>query len=91
MLSAFAGSNPYCQLFVLLADLTPKQQAANVESFEKVWSTVRDRHPDVKLAGLDWQAQAEAINKAADAYCRTRLTPQIQSRLRRSSAIHRRG
>jgi len=43
-------------LHPLLADLTPKQQAANVESFEKVWSTVRDRHPDVKLAGLDWQA-----------------------------------
>ena len=38
-----------------------------------------------------YDTQAEAINKAADAYCRTRLTPQIQSRLRRSSAIHRRG
>jgi C-terminal processing protease CtpA/Prc len=27
-----------------------------MESFESVWQTVRDRHPDPKLNGLDWQA-----------------------------------
>jgi carboxyl-terminal processing protease len=30
--------------------------ARNVESFEAVWRTVRDRHFDPKLGGLDWQA-----------------------------------
>jgi carboxyl-terminal processing protease len=30
--------------------------AANIESFEKVWTTVRDKHWDPKLGGLDWQA-----------------------------------
>jgi carboxyl-terminal processing protease len=30
--------------------------ARNVESFETVWRTVRDRHFDPKLGGLDWQA-----------------------------------
>jgi carboxyl-terminal processing protease len=42
----FAGS--------LAAQLTPKQQADNRESFEIVWRTVRDRHPDPGLNGLDW-------------------------------------
>ncbi len=40
----------------LLAQLTPKQKADNLASFEVVWRTVRDRHPDPKLNGLDWQA-----------------------------------
>jgi len=36
--------------------LTPEQQRLNLESFEHVWTTVRDKHWDPKLAGLDWQA-----------------------------------
>ncbi len=36
--------------------LTAEQTAKNVESFEVVWKTVRDRHFDPKLGGLDWQA-----------------------------------
>ena len=35
--------------------LTPEQQRLNIESFEHVWSTVRDKHWDPKLGGLDWQ------------------------------------
>jgi carboxyl-terminal processing protease len=38
------------------AQLTPRQKADNLESFEVVWRTVRDRHPDPKLNGLNWQA-----------------------------------
>lgn len=37
------------------AALTPKQKADNVASFEMVWSTVLDRHPDSKFNGLDWR------------------------------------
>jgi len=36
------------------AQMTPKQQAANLESFDLVWKTVRDRHPDPNLNGLNW-------------------------------------
>ena len=36
--------------------LSPELVAKNVESFEFVWKTVRDRHFDPKLGGLDWQA-----------------------------------
>jgi hypothetical protein len=33
----------------------PKERAAAVESFDVVWTTVRDRFPDARLNGLDWQ------------------------------------
>jgi carboxyl-terminal processing protease len=35
---------------------TPAQRSANIQAFEKVWTTVRDKHWDPKLGGLDWQA-----------------------------------
>jgi C-terminal processing protease CtpA/Prc len=40
----------------LPAQLTPVQKNANLESFETIWRTVRDRFPDPKLNGIDWQA-----------------------------------
>jgi carboxyl-terminal processing protease len=40
----------------VFAQLTPKQKTDNLESFEFVWRTVKDRHPDPKLNGLNWQA-----------------------------------
>jgi carboxyl-terminal processing protease len=36
--------------------LTPAQRQLNIDSFEMVWTTVRDKHWDPKLGGLDWQA-----------------------------------
>ncbi len=42
------------------AQLTPSQKRANQDSFETVWRTVRDRHPDPKLNGLDWNAIHDA-------------------------------
>jgi len=53
VLSAAASTHVYAQL-------TPKQKADNLASFEVVWRTVRDRHPDPKLNGLDWQAIHES-------------------------------
>lgn len=37
-------------------DLTPAERQANIDSFEYVWKTVRDRHWEAKPGGLDWQA-----------------------------------
>lgn len=39
--------------------LTPEQKALNLESFEVVWETVRDKHYDENLNGLDWEAIRE--------------------------------
>jgi carboxyl-terminal processing protease len=36
--------------------LSPEQRRLNLDSFEYVWKTVRDKHWDPKLGGLDWQA-----------------------------------
>ncbi|MCU1326066.1 MAG: peptidase [Bryobacterales bacterium] len=52
---------PIIVAFLLLttpavAQLSSGETAVNLESFEQVWSTVRDRHPDTTLNGLDWQA-----------------------------------
>jgi carboxyl-terminal processing protease len=36
--------------------LAPETRQLNVDSFEHVWQTIRDRHFDPTLGGLDWQA-----------------------------------
>ncbi len=43
-----------------LAPLTDNQRKLNLESLEQVWTTVRDRHWDPKLGGLDWTAAHNA-------------------------------
>lgn len=50
----------------LPAQLTPGQKADNLESFEIVWRTVRDRHPDPNLNGLNWQAIHDTTKPAIE-------------------------
>ena len=38
------------------AALTAEQRQLNIQSFEYVWATIRDKHWQVKPGGLDWQA-----------------------------------
>ncbi len=38
------------------AQLTAEQRQLNIESFEKVWTTIRDKHWERNPGGLDWQA-----------------------------------
>jgi carboxyl-terminal processing protease len=53
------------------ADLTPSERQANIDSFEYVWKTVRERHWESRPGGLDWQAVHDElrprIEKAATA------------------------
>lgn len=37
-------------------DLTAEQRKQNLESFDQVWNTVRAKHWDPALGGLDWEA-----------------------------------
>jgi carboxyl-terminal processing protease len=39
----------------------------NLESFEKVWTTIRDKHWDPKLGGLDWQAVHDELRPKVQA------------------------
>jgi carboxyl-terminal processing protease len=40
----------------LAFSLTPLERQQNIESFEYVWKTVRDKHWQAKPGGVDWQA-----------------------------------
>jgi carboxyl-terminal processing protease len=47
--------------------LSPDQRKLNLDSFEKVWQTVRDRHWDPKLNGVDWQAAHDELRPKVEA------------------------
>src|ERR1035441_10673025 len=47
--------------------VTPAQRSANIQSFEKVWTTVSDKHWDPKLGGLDWQAVHDELRPKMEA------------------------
>ncbi len=38
------------------SSLTDEQRALNAESFDYVWTTIRDKHFDPELMGVDWDA-----------------------------------
>jgi carboxyl-terminal processing protease len=46
--------------------LTPEQRQLNVDSFEYVWKTVRDKHWQIKPGGLDWQAVHDELRPAIE-------------------------
>jgi carboxyl-terminal processing protease len=61
----------YLALLLLLpvlsaAELTPAQKRLNIDSFERVWQTVRDTHWDPKLGGVDWQAAHDDLRPAVE-------------------------
>src|SRR5690349_1896759 len=48
------------------ASLTADQRRLNIESFEHVWTTVRDKHWDPTLGGLDWKAVHDELLPAVE-------------------------
>ncbi len=68
--------------------LTPDQKRLNVESFERVWTMVRDTHWDPKLGGLDWKGVHDelrpSIEKAATMAEARQVMRDMLSRLRES-------
>jgi carboxyl-terminal processing protease len=51
----------------LSAALTPEQRKLNVQSFEYVWTAIRDKHWQTKPGGLDWQAIHNEFRPKMDA------------------------
>jgi len=47
--------------------LSPEQRRLNLESFEYVWKTVRDKHWDPKIGGIDWQAVHDELRPRMEA------------------------
>jgi carboxyl-terminal processing protease len=50
----------------LTAQLTPEQKELNTASFEKVWTTIRDKHWQKNPGGLDWQAIHDEFRPKVD-------------------------
>ncbi len=46
--------------------LTTEQQALNVESFDYVWTTIRDKHFDPELNGVDWAAIRDELRPTVE-------------------------
>ncbi len=47
--------------------LSTGERQLNIESFEKVWQTVRDKHWDPRINGLDWQAVHDELRPKVEA------------------------
>ncbi len=52
-LLVFLGSFPSA---LAIAGISAEQRRADLESFDRVWSTVREKHWDPGLGGVDWDA-----------------------------------
>jgi carboxyl-terminal processing protease len=69
--------------------LTPGERQLNVNSFEYVWKTVRDKHWDPKLGGLNWQAvHDEMLPKVEKAGTMDKAREAIGSMLERLKQTH---
>ncbi len=78
----FAG----CAAARTAPSLTPDARRLHLASFDQVWTTVRDRHFDPALGGLDWGAVREETRPKAE---RARTTAEVREAI--ESAIGRLG
>jgi carboxyl-terminal processing protease len=46
--------------------LTPRQRQLNIDSFEYVWTAIRDKHWQSRPSGLDWQAVHDELRPAIE-------------------------
>jgi carboxyl-terminal processing protease len=78
------------QILLFVAALTAVGQASQVDldSFEKVWTTVRDKHWQAKPGGLDWQAIHDEyrpkVEKAASHDAARAVMQEMLGRLKQS-------
>jgi carboxyl-terminal processing protease len=64
------------------APLTPSERARELQSFDHVWTTVRDKHWDPALGGLDWGAIRDSLRPRVE-----RATTRAQSRAAMSALV----
>jgi len=69
--------------------LTEQQRAANVESFDTAWTTIRDKHWDPKLGGLDWEAVRDEVRpRVAQAQTRAEYLAAMNGMIDRFGQSH---
>ncbi len=73
----------------VLAALTAEQKRAELESFDKVWTTVQEKHWDASFGGLDWTAvRAELRPRVEHAQSEAEVRGIISEMLARLHASH---
>lgn len=69
--------------------LTAEQKELNIESFQVVWETVRDKHYDPDLNGLDWNAIREEFHpRVAEAKRMSEVRTAMREMLARFGQTH---
>jgi carboxyl-terminal processing protease len=69
--------------------VSPTLRQSNLDSFEQVWKTVRDKHWDPKLNGVDWQAIHDELKpKVEDAKTMAEARGAIAAMLERLGQTH---
>jgi carboxyl-terminal processing protease len=69
--------------------LTAEQRRVNLESFDYVWNTVRDKHWDPRLGGLDWQAVRDELRpKVENATTQDQARDAMSEMLKRLHQTH---
>ncbi|MBC8108247.1 MAG: hypothetical protein H7Z14_16795 [Anaerolineae bacterium] len=69
--------------------LTSEQRQLELESFDKVWTTIRDRHFDPKYNGVDWDAaRAELRPRVENANTASEARAAIHELLERLKQTH---
>lgn len=59
--------------------LDPQERELNLDSFDVVWETVRDKHFDPELGGLDWEAQRDELRPLVE---NARTTEEARAAMR---------
>jgi len=67
-LVALIGMVTWASPLLVAAEETPPSATArlDLESFDHVWNTIRDRHWDAEMNGLDWKAVREELRPRAE-------------------------
>lgn len=69
--------------------LTPAEKALDLESFDHVWTTVREKHWDPELGGLDWDALRDTLRpRVENARTRRESREAMSELLRRLKQSH---
>jgi carboxyl-terminal processing protease len=89
LLAALAGCGGKAAVKTEPAPLTPDQVQVNLDSFDMVWQTIRDKHWDPELGGLDWQAVREELRpRVAAATTMPEARKAIQEMIARLEQSH---
>jgi len=78
-----------CSAVPKTPQLTPDERRLDIESFDYVWSTVRDKHFDPALGGLDWNAlRAELRPRVENAKTRDEVRDLLRELVGRFEQSH---